>query len=62
MLKSLNFNSERILTLSEFIFSSIKKIYNRRKHITELSYLSDRDLRDIGISRSELEYKIKTGK
>ena len=62
MLKSLNFNSERILTLSEFIFSLIKKIYNRRKHINELSYLSDRDLRDIGISRSELEYKIKTGK
>jgi uncharacterized protein YjiS (DUF1127 family) len=62
MLKSSNFNSERIKTLSEFIFSSIKKMYNRRKHITELSYLSDRDLRDIGISRSELEYKIRTGK
>jgi hypothetical protein len=40
------------------VFSAIKEAMQRRRELTDLERLSDLELRDMGLNRSELYYRI----
>ena len=40
------------------VFSAIKEALQRRRELNDLERLSDLELRDMGLNRSELHYRI----
>jgi uncharacterized protein YjiS (DUF1127 family) len=54
--------SRRIAGLVAELLATARRAYKRRQAIGELLALDDRMLRDIGVSRSEIEYTVRYGR
>lgn len=49
-----------LIQLIEMLIDIINKV-NERKAIDELYNMSDRELRDIGLARCDIQYNVKRG-
>ncbi|WP_374653042.1 DUF1127 domain-containing protein [Dongia sp.] len=52
----------RTLSLLGAVVARISRAIERRRAVTALSHLSDHQLRDIGISRTEIDHVVDRGR